>query len=121
MLLRERRPSVPPRARCSQGLNVPSRSHLSYTAARGEIPSGRAVRVWPSESQRKRRSRLRWFLMLLFLCRQLERFGRASFGEQGGGAGLTERAGMPAGVFRGKDGEFTLVPSRAACSEARAG
>lgn len=40
-------------------------------------------------------------------------FGQASFGEQGGGAGLTERAGMPAGVFRGKDGEFTLVPSRA--------
>lgn len=74
MLLRERRPSVPRRARCSQGLSVPSRSHLSYTAARGEIPSGRAVRVWPSESQRKCRSRLRWFLMLLFLCRQLERF-----------------------------------------------
>lgn len=30
------------------------------------------------------------------------------------GAGLTERASMPAGVFRGKDSEFTLVPNPAA-------
>lgn len=34
MLLRERRPSVPRRARCSQGLSVPSRSHLSYSQRR---------------------------------------------------------------------------------------
>lgn len=40
----------PPRARCSQGLSVPSRSHLNYTAARGETHSGRPVRVRSSRA-----------------------------------------------------------------------
>lgn len=40
----------PPRARCSQGLSVPSRSHLNHTAARGETHSGRPVRVRSSRA-----------------------------------------------------------------------
>lgn len=46
--------------------------------------------------------------------------GPVSSGEQRGRVWLSERGACPP-VFRGKGAEFTPVPSRATCSEARAG